>query len=73
MESIDPVFVILVTPAQENLKDITDGFSKITRDEATQMANKTYPLAQEEGYYMSGLDVFHQLHCLVRSFDALHP
>ena len=34
------------------------------------MANRTYPIPHEEGYYLGGLDVFHQLHCLnhVRTF-----
>ncbi|KAF8913304.1 hypothetical protein CPB85DRAFT_571732 [Mucidula mucida] len=47
--------------------------SKITKAEAQQMANHTYPLVHKEGYYMSGLDVFHQLHCLDMLRMSLYP
>ena len=33
--------------------------------EALLLPNKTYPIKDEPGYYLGGLDVFHQLHCLV--------
>ncbi|KAG7444782.1 uncharacterized protein BT62DRAFT_951836 [Guyanagaster necrorhizus] len=37
---------------------------KISRNEAALLPNKTYPIYGEGGYYLAGLDVFHQLHCL---------
>jgi hypothetical protein len=40
---------------------------KIPRSEAVKMPNKTWPLLPYPGYYTSALDVFHQLHCLVRT------
>ncbi|KAJ6473932.1 hypothetical protein DFH09DRAFT_953435, partial [Mycena vulgaris] len=38
--------------------------TKMSRSEAMQMPNKTWPLLGEEGSYIFALDVFHQLHCL---------
>ncbi|KAF8993370.1 hypothetical protein BDQ17DRAFT_1312361 [Cyathus striatus] len=37
---------------------------KIPKSEAALLPNKTYPIKEEPGYYIAGLDVFHQLHCL---------
>ncbi|KAG5649863.1 hypothetical protein H0H81_001738, partial [Sphagnurus paluster] len=37
---------------------------KIPKSEAVLLPNKTYPILDEPGYYLGGLDVFHQLHCL---------
>jgi hypothetical protein len=42
------------------------GIMKIPKSEASLLPNKTYPIHYEPGYYIAGLDVFHQLHCLVR-------
>ncbi|KAJ6582107.1 hypothetical protein B0H19DRAFT_930448, partial [Mycena capillaripes] len=38
--------------------------TKISRSEALQMPNRTWPLLGEKGSYILSLDVFHQLHCL---------
>ena len=43
-----------------------DTLLKIPKSEAALLPNKTYPIKHEPGYYLAGLDVFHQLHCLVR-------
>ncbi|PPR03482.1 hypothetical protein CVT26_007888 [Gymnopilus dilepis] len=45
---------------------------KIPRSEAILLPNKTYPIKDEPGYYLGGLDVFHQLHCLNNVRRALH-
>jgi hypothetical protein len=48
-----------------------DGIVKIPRSEAARLPNKTYPIQNEPGYYLAGLDVFHQLHCLVSEIASL--
>ncbi|KAK0229199.1 hypothetical protein EDD85DRAFT_138830 [Armillaria nabsnona] len=47
--------------------------SRVSKSEAMEMANRTYPIPHEEGSYLSGLDVFHQLHCLDMVRMSLHP
>lgn len=42
------------------------GISWITEEEAALIPNRTEPLPGNEGRYAISLDVFHQLHCLVR-------
>jgi Mycotoxin biosynthesis protein UstYa len=50
----------------EELKLISDfGISRIPKAQAVRLPNKTYPFAQDEGYYIASLSVFHHLHCLV--------
>jgi hypothetical protein len=47
-------------------------YSKIPRNQAVRLANKTYPiLGDNPATYMLALDVFHELHCLV-SFSSLN-
>lgn len=50
------------------LKILADGISRISKAQAQQMHNKTVPIPGEPGSYIVGLDVFHQLHCLVSYF-----
>lgn len=38
---------------------------KIPREQAAQLTNLTINIPGEEDHYLVGLDVFHQLHCLV--------
>jgi len=45
---------------------------KIPKSEAALLPNKTFPIKEEPGYYIAGLDVFHQLHCLNNIRRALH-
>jgi len=45
---------------------------KIPKSEAALLPNKTYPIKNEPGYYLAGLDIFHQLHCLNKVRRALH-
>jgi hypothetical protein len=44
--------------------------TKISKSDAMRMPNKTWPLGRYPGHYMTALDVFHQLHCLVCSLRA---
>ena len=41
------------------------GISKISKDQAAKLPNKTHAIPGDEGYYIAELDVFHNLHCLV--------
>jgi hypothetical protein len=47
------------------------GIMKIPKSEAAMLPNRTYPIHYEPGYYLAGLDVFHQLHCLVSPSSLL--
>jgi len=42
------------------------GVSRITKEEASHLTNHTTRLPGDEDHYVVQLDVFHQLHCLVR-------
>jgi hypothetical protein len=44
--------------------------TKISKSDAMRMPNRTWPLGRYPGHYMTALDVFHQLHCLVCSLRA---
>ena len=41
------------------------GISKISKDQAAKLPNKTHAIPGDEGYYIAELGVFHNLHCLV--------
>jgi hypothetical protein len=41
------------------------GFVGIPRDQAAQLSNLTAPIPGWDDHYLVGIDVFHQLHCLV--------
>ncbi|KAH8827706.1 hypothetical protein DL96DRAFT_1600027 [Flagelloscypha sp. PMI_526] len=46
-------------------KDLYKGtFMRLPKDEAAKLPNRTWPIADEPGYYIAQFDVFHQLHCL---------
>ncbi|KZS89072.1 hypothetical protein SISNIDRAFT_497640 [Sistotremastrum niveocremeum HHB9708] len=49
------------------------GVARITAEEASQLSNWTSPIPGDEGHYVVGLDVFHQLHCLNTVRKALWP
>jgi len=49
------------------------GLSRITKDEAEQLPNRTEPIPGDESHYIVSLDVFHQLHCLNMIRKALWP
>ncbi|KAK7062678.1 hypothetical protein VNI00_000166 [Paramarasmius palmivorus] len=49
------------------------GISRITKEEATQLPNKTQPIPGDEDHYIAELDVFHNLHCLNMVRKALDP
>ena len=40
------------------------GISRIPRESAAKLVNKTVPIPDEPGQYVVQLNVFHQLHCL---------
>jgi len=48
------------------------GISWITSSEASQLPNKTSAIPGTDNF-ITGLDVFHQLHCLNMIRQALHP
>ncbi|KDR69141.1 hypothetical protein GALMADRAFT_215420 [Galerina marginata CBS 339.88] len=47
--------------------------SKIPKNQAALLPNKTSPIPSDRNNYVAGLDVFHQLHCLNMIRQALHP
>ncbi|KAK7044215.1 hypothetical protein VNI00_007937 [Paramarasmius palmivorus] len=49
------------------------GISKITKDQAMLLPNKTWPIPGDEEHYVAELDVFHNLHCLNMVRKALDP
>ncbi|KAL0576585.1 hypothetical protein V5O48_005378 [Marasmius crinis-equi] len=49
------------------------GISRITKDQAALLPNKTQPIPGDEGHYIAELDVFHNLHCLNMVRKALDP
>ncbi|KAJ7139730.1 hypothetical protein C8R44DRAFT_867842 [Mycena epipterygia] len=48
-------------------------YSKIPRNQAVRLVNKTYPILGEPTTYMLALDVFHELHCLDEIRKAMFP
>ncbi|KAI5927173.1 hypothetical protein F4810DRAFT_707123 [Camillea tinctor] len=54
------------TPERDALWDDLYGFgiSRIPRESASKLVNKTVPIPGEPGQYVIQLNVFHQLHCL---------
>ncbi|KAJ7446319.1 hypothetical protein FB451DRAFT_1567858 [Mycena latifolia] len=49
------------------------GISRIPKDEAALLPNKTSPIPGDPGFYIAELDVFHELHCLNMIRKALDP
>ncbi|KAJ7641907.1 hypothetical protein FB45DRAFT_901314 [Roridomyces roridus] len=49
------------------------GISRISKEEASLLPNKTSPIPGDPGYYIAELDVFHNLHCLNKVRMALDP
>jgi hypothetical protein len=45
--------------------------TKIPKSIASNLVNKTYRIPGDEEHYVIQLDVFHQLHCLVRKLSHL--
>ncbi|KAF9467182.1 hypothetical protein BDZ94DRAFT_58297 [Collybia nuda] len=61
-----------IDDAWEDLYRYT-AISRIPKSDAARLPNKTYPLLGDEGHYVVGLDVFHQLHCLDMIRRSLYP
>ncbi|PKY03303.1 hypothetical protein P168DRAFT_319831 [Aspergillus campestris IBT 28561] len=55
-------------PTKQNRQSWEDlyqaGISKIPLEQAAKLPVKTAPIPEAPGYYVVGIDVFHQLHCL---------
>ncbi|KAJ7158962.1 hypothetical protein C8R43DRAFT_1124603 [Mycena crocata] len=49
------------------------GISRISKEEAARLPNKTHAIPGDEGHYIAELDVFHNLHCLNKIRMALDP
>ncbi|KAJ6629332.1 hypothetical protein B0H10DRAFT_1986679 [Mycena sp. CBHHK59/15] len=49
------------------------GISRITKEEAEKLPNKTHAIPGDDGHYIAELDVFHNLHCLNKIRMALDP
>ncbi|KAJ7869753.1 hypothetical protein B0H14DRAFT_2726991 [Mycena olivaceomarginata] len=49
------------------------GVSRITKEEAAHLPNKTHAIPGDPGHYIAELDVFHNLHCLNKVRMALDP
>ncbi|KAJ6555094.1 hypothetical protein DFH09DRAFT_1165509 [Mycena vulgaris] len=49
------------------------GISRITKEEAARLPNKTHAIPGDDGHYIAELDVFHTLHCLNKVRMALDP
>ena len=49
------------------------GVSRIDKASADQLINRTSEIPDDRGYYMTALDVFHQLHCLNNVRKAVWP
>ncbi|KAJ6496924.1 hypothetical protein DFH09DRAFT_945732 [Mycena vulgaris] len=49
------------------------GISRIPKHEADRLPNKTSPIPGDPGFYIAGLNVFHELHCLNMIRKALDP
>ncbi|KAJ7890379.1 hypothetical protein B0H13DRAFT_877701 [Mycena leptocephala] len=49
------------------------GVSRIPKQEAAKLPNKTSPIPGDPGFYIVELDVFHELHCLNMIRKALDP
>jgi len=54
-------------------RHILVGVSRITKEEASHLTNHTTRLPGDEDHYVVQLDVFHQLHCLVRQIISFKP
>ncbi|RHZ47801.1 oxidase ustYa family protein [Aspergillus thermomutatus] len=65
----DQKSVYMGPPSKENNKawgdlHVVPAMIKIPASDAAKLVNKTVPIPEDPGYYLIGLDVFHQLHCL---------
>ncbi|KAF7324953.1 hypothetical protein MKEN_00537700 [Mycena kentingensis (nom. inval.)] len=49
------------------------GISRIPKEQAALLPNKTHAIPGDPGYYIAELDVFHNLHCLNKVRMALDP
>ena len=49
------------------------GVTRIDKDSADQLVNRTSEVPDDPGYYITALDVFHQMHCLNNVRKAVWP
>ena len=59
-------FTVSNQHASHSLLFMVVGISRISAAEAKPMVNHTLPIPQDDGCYITSLDVFHWFHCLVR-------
>jgi hypothetical protein len=57
-------------PLLTSLTDFSVGVTAINREQAKLLPNWTSPVFGQPDAYVVQLDVFHQLHCLVRAFST---
>ncbi|KAH8822119.1 hypothetical protein DL96DRAFT_1819696 [Flagelloscypha sp. PMI_526] len=70
----DPPYRGVSDKTDEAWRNLYDGtFIRISKSEAARLPNRTYPIADEAGYYIAQFDVFHQLHCLNTIRKTLNP
>ncbi|KAJ7153294.1 hypothetical protein C8R46DRAFT_912510 [Mycena filopes] len=70
-----PIYEQRPSPAVDDAWRELYAFSEtsVSRSEAAQMGNKTWPILGAPDHYLVALDVFHQLHCLDMVRQRLHP
>jgi len=69
--SMFPRYTATPTVFNELTQALDIGLSQIDKESARQLPNKTAPIPGDEKRYIVGLDVFHQLHCLVGILSLL--
>jgi hypothetical protein len=60
-------------PACANKSESDIGISRFDKEAAEKLPNRTTLIPGDEDYYIVGLDVMHQLHCLNRLRKTLYP
>ena len=49
------------------------GVTRVDKESADQLVNRTSEIPDDPGYYITALDVFHQMHCLNNVRKAVWP
>ena len=58
---------LILTPMEEF------GVTRVDKESADQLVNRTSEIPNDPGYYITALDVFHQMHCLNNLRKAVWP
>jgi len=59
------VFRLHICTLTEQSLSFTDSVNQIPKSQARLLRHKTVPIPGDEENYIVGLDMFHQIHCLV--------